>query len=221
MRHFKLSMVLALLAMLSGCIIPIPIPTGGGNSCSRPLAQPKRIDRSQLAVDFYRPTANDGLSAEERRLYENIMAYRQSLGLPRIPLSKSLTLTAGRHAEDMQKNLMPSGGLRPGTNYHSWSDVDYYVDHRNAKLMWQAPRRLGTPYCGNGYEISAWGYPTADETFRLWVSSPSHNAVIANKGMFRNQQWQAIGIGIAPRSSYGPPAYHVWFGTERDPAGAP
>ncbi|QDY69758.1 CAP domain-containing protein [Qingshengfaniella alkalisoli] len=215
--------ILSACLFLTACIVPVPIivPVDAPDNCSRPLAATKQIDRSKLAVDYYEPTANDGLSAEERRLYDLIMDYRQSIGLPTIPLSKSLTLVAGRHAEDTQKNLMPSGGPKRGTNFHSWSDMDYYPDHRNAKLMWQAPRRLGTPYCGNGYEISAWGYTDVEGVFRMWASSSTHRQLIANTDGFRSKNWQAIGVGIARGGPNGASVYHVWFGEQRDPAGRP
>ncbi|MEM1130165.1 MAG: CAP domain-containing protein [Pseudomonadota bacterium] len=227
-RRGATAVMLAVCAtVLAGCFVVVPVPVSTTravvpiDNCRRALVKPKKIDRAALAVDFYKPTANDSLSETERQLYEAIMAHRASIGLPRIPLSKSLTLVAGRHAEDMQKNLMPSGGLKPGTNYHSWSDVDYYEDHRNAKLMWQAPRRFGTSYCGNGYEISAWGYSTWRQTLDLWIASDYHGPVIENRGAFKNLKWRAIGIGVAESNSYGRPVYHVWFGEAKDPAGTP
>ncbi len=191
-------------------------------TCSTTTFANAPFDPGPLAVDIYASNDNDALSTEERRLYELIMQHRESLGLPRIPLSSSLTLVAGRHAEDTAKNILPSGGPEPGTNLHSWSDVPYYPDHSNARFMWQSPQRLGTAYCGNGYEISGIGYPTPEKALAGWLSSKGHRSVIENQGIWREKDWQAIGVGIAypPGGDYRT-VYHVWFGAEPDPAGAP
>lgn len=190
--------------------------------CSQVALAPPSLDPGALAVDIYAANANDALSAEERRLYALIMQHRETLGLPRIPLSYSLTLVAGRHAEDTAKNIIPAGGPAPGTNLHSWSDVPYYDDHRNARFMWQAPQRLGTAYCGDGYEISGVGHPTAEQALAGWLSSEGHRSVIENRGIWAEKDWQAIGVGIAyPASGSYRSVYHVWFGAEPDPAGPP
>lgn len=191
-------------------------------ACSTTAIAKAPIDTGPLAVDIYAANDNDGLSAEERRLYQLIMQHRAELGLPSIPLSSSLTLVAGRHAEDTAKNILPSGGPKPGTNLHSWSDVPYYPDHSNARYMWQSPQRLGTPYCGSGYEISGVGYPTTERALAGWLSSNGHRSVIENQGIWKEKDWQAIGIGIAyPNTGDYQTVYHVWFGAEPDPAGPP
>lgn len=220
---FRVLLCLALMPLLAGCLFVVPVTRSASDArqCARPLAQAHPIDIDALRVNFYEPTENDGLSQAEMDLYEAIMAHRATLGLPRIPLSRSLTLVAGRHAEDMQKNMLYKGRLKPGTNYHSWSDVDYYEDHRNAMLMWQAPRRLGTRYCADAYEISAWNWPTWDDTLRRWIASDYHGPVIENRNAFAAKEWQAIGIGIAEANEYGGPVYHVWFGAAPDPEGRP
>jgi Ca2+-binding RTX toxin-like protein len=90
--------------------------------------------------------------------------------------------------------------------------------------MWQAPSRLGTGYSGTGYEITGAGYATIEAALEGWKSSPGHNAVISNTGIWADVTYAAIGIGveIAPGAGpYGGRVYHVWFGTEADPKGAP
>jgi hypothetical protein len=93
-----------------------------------------------------------------------------------------------------------------------WKKVDYFPDHRNAKLMWSKPREI-TKYAGDGFEIAHWSSAGASPAGSLagWKSSAPHNAVIVNGGIWASQKWRAIGVGI-----YG--SYAVaWFGTEEDP----
>ncbi|GIT90376.1 hypothetical protein JANAI62_01410 [Jannaschia pagri] len=176
-----------------------------------------------LTFDYTQPSGQDALSPTERRLLELISAHRAGLGLPDIPVSRALTAVAGRHAGDQIFNLFPKG-LAPGTNLHSWSDVDYFGDHRNARLMWQTPARLGTGYCWSGFEISGAGYRTPEEALAGWLSSPGHRAVIENTGIWSKSTWRAIGIGYVGGGSVRSPydhAWHVWFGKVPDPTGRP
>lgn len=150
----------------------------------------------------------------EQQLYELIMQYRQENGLPRIPLSKSLTLVAQTHTKDLVENAPHQSS---GCNLHSWSDkgswkpVCYTSDHANAHLMWSKPKEL-TSYKGNGYEISAYSSQniSAQQAFELWKSSSGHNAVILNQNIWKNSSWNAIGISIRNGHAC------VWFGEERD-----
>jgi hypothetical protein len=80
--------------------------------------------------------------------------------------------------------------------------------------MWDKPREL-TPFVGTGYEIVAWYSAGIDAYTALssWKSSPPHNNVILNQGVWNNYPWSSIGIGI-----YGIWAA-VWFAEEIDPCG--
>ncbi|MGR3377337.1 hypothetical protein [Salipiger abyssi] len=178
-----------------------------------------------MPIDIYAPTDNDALSAQELALYHLLMDYRAANGLPAIPLSASLTLTAGRHAVDTYQNIWLEGVTLPdGANLHSWSDAHYYADHSAAEVMWNAPSRLGTSYPSNGYEITAAGFASIEAALAGWQSSPGHDAVILNEGIWEDNDWSAIGVGIEYHTSggpYGGRIYHVWFGTSADPAGGP
>lgn len=208
--------------VLAGCIVPVPVSVSRGGSCSAPLVGKAQPISGALAVDFRKASSADGLSAAEVAVYERLMAERAAVGLPRIPLSKSLSLVAARHATDMSRNFL--GGpqsLKPGTSYHSWSDAPYPTNHQFPEAMWDAPRRLGTRYCGNGYEILAWGYGSGDRAVDSWMASNTHEPVILNKGIWKRFDWQAVGIGIVPATAQGPSVHMVWFGAEPDPAGRP
>lgn len=158
-------------------------------------------------------------TADEARLYQLIMEYRASKGLPSIPLSVSLTKVAQIHAKDM---YLYFDEIPKGCNGHSWSKhgpwkkCDYYPDHRNAQGMWDKPREL-TSYPGNGYEIaygSNYTPPcTPEGALDGWKHSPLHNAVIINANGWAASQWNAIGVGIYKGCAC------VWFGKEQDPVG--
>ncbi len=174
-----------------------------------------------MTVDITQPTAQDDLTLQELSLYHAIIDYRAGLGLAAIPLSRALTTTAGRHVADTRENIWAENvQLPPGANLHSWSDAYYYSDHRDPSVMWDAPQRVGTGYAGAGYEISASGFATTDAALAGWKASASHNAILANLGVWADIELQAIGIGVdtSPGASvYLGRIFHVWFGEVADP----
>ena len=155
---------------------------------------------------------------EEAKLYEIMMQYREEKGLPRIPISKSLTYVAQLHVRDLQEN---SSNFDASCNLHSWSNKGcwtaccYNPNHTMARCMWNKPSEL-TSYTGNGYEI-AYGQGststskiTAESALDGWKNSSGHNAVIINENTWKYTEWNAIGIAM-----YG--AFAVtWFGEEFD-----
>lgn len=159
------------------------------------------------------------LSQEEMKLYSLIMEYRAEKGLPKIPLSKSLSYVAQTHAQDSEANYENSSRC----NMHSWSNTSdqwkgccYTNDHKQASCMWDKPKEL-TDYQSNGYEISHWNsaVATAESALSGWKASSGHNGVIVNLGIWEYNKWEAIGIGI--RGGFA----HVWFGQSTDEAGKP
>jgi hypothetical protein len=153
------------------------------------------------------------LNEEEKKLYDLIMQYRKTQGLPIIPLSASLTYVAQTHVRDLIDNHPDIGNC----NTHSWSDKGswteccYTSDHAQAEGMWSKPKEL-TSYQGLGYEIAFWSSDntTAAESLSGWKSSSGHNAVVLNKGIWGSHPWKAIGIGIYNNYAV------VWFGEELD-----
>lgn len=156
------------------------------------------------------------LSTEEQQLYDQIMQYRAQQGLPRISLSPSLTYVAQMHVRDMEAHYNDVAE-NAGCNLHSWSNQGswttccYTSDHAQAACMWDKPREL-TAYQGDGYEISfaTTGVATARVALATWQRSPGHNSLLINQGIWQQDRWQAIGIGI-----FGGHAC-VWFGKELD-----
>jgi uncharacterized protein YkwD len=163
-------------------------------------------------------------TAEELKLYQLIMEYRQQNNLPSIPLSKSLTYVAQQHCLDLytHKPDIAAGGC----NAHSWSDKGnwsaccYTPDHKQAQCIWNKPAEM-TSYTGYGYEIACGSSDpqyssfvmTAEYALQSWKKSSGHNNVILNKENWEDRGWNAIGIGIYKGYAC------VWFGQESDPAG--
>ena len=160
-----------------------------------------------------------GLTEKEAKLYYMINAYRESLGLPKLSFSKSLTEVARAHVRDSNtytpENQVDSRGIRG--NLHSWSGngswtpVVYTSDHHYMYDMWSKPREI-TNYTGNGYEISASGRRISPETaLDLWKNSPGHNQVMSTQGMWSDLKT----MGVSIDGHYA----HVWFGSDADPDG--
>jgi hypothetical protein len=155
------------------------------------------------------------LTAEEKKLYDLMMAYRESKGLAPIKLSARLTLVAQTHARDLAKNYEFTPGNK--CNPHSWSSKGkwssccYTSDHEQAECMWNKPREVAG-YTSPGYEIAYYSSAgaTATEGLEGWKKSTSHNPLIINAGMWNKVTWQAVGIGFYEQ--YGV----VWFGELED-----
>jgi hypothetical protein len=170
-----------------------------------------------MPINYYIDTREDKIDAEEYQLYELLMNYRESLGLPKIPLSKALTITASRHVLDTVYNLEAYDG-------HTWSDAEYDVDDPDTYAnVWFAPDRIGTGYTDYAFEISV-GYrdidplsaPNMTPSVALsgWQNSPPHNDIITQQGSW-NTNWAAIGVAIHESVA------HVWFGRSVDNSGSP
>ena len=161
-----------------------------------------------------------GLSEKEAKLYYGINAYRESLGLPKLSLSKSLTTVARTHVADSNAHTPENqvdargiqGNLHSWSSYGSWTPVVYTSDHQYAANMWSKPSEL-TSYPGSGFEISAWYSLTMTPEVALdsWKGSPGHNAVMTTQGMWSDLK--TMGVGIDGKYA------HVWFGQDADPAG--
>jgi uncharacterized protein YkwD len=156
------------------------------------------------------------LSSEEKKLYDMIMAYRKSRGLPPIKLSARLTQVAQTHARDLAANYKfdPKNKCNPHSwsSKGKWSSCCYTSDHKKAQCMWDKPKEIAE-YMSPGYEIAYYSSAGASaiEGLEGWKKSPSHNPLIVNEGMWSNVNWKAIGIGLY--KEYG----IVWFGELDDP----
>ena len=151
------------------------------------------------------------ITNEEYKLYELVMMYRKKYKLPNIPLSKALCHVARVHTEDLEINLQELS--------HAWSTCEYNnLKQKTYYCMWDKPKEL-TSYSAMGYEIAHGGVggyiASAESSLDGWQHSKPHNNVILNKDIWRDNKWNAIGIGI-----YGGFAT-IWFGEEKDKDGEP
>jgi uncharacterized protein YkwD len=162
---------------------------------------------------------SDPVSVE---IANKINQYRNSLGLPSIPVSPSLTAVAQAHAADLAEHHPDRGADARGVpcNAHSWSSqgawtpVCYTPDHRYARGMWDKPREVTRGrYTGDGFEIalSSTGPIDADMALANWRASPPHNDVITERGIFAGMNWRAMGVAVSDGYAV------VWFGKQADP----
>jgi Cysteine-rich secretory protein family len=147
--------------------------------------------------------------------------HRKQNGLAEILISSSLMAVALQHVVDLDtyhpENLCaPSGNLHSWSthgNWHgtpgkgAWKGCCYSGDHANAACMWEKPKEIAN-YPDFGYEIAHWesGTATAQSALASWKTSPPHNDVLLNKGIWQNRNWRAL--GVAWRGHYA----CAWFG---------
>ena len=155
------------------------------------------------------------LNSEEQELVRLINEYRKSKRLKPISTSSKLTLVAQSHAKDLANNydFDPNGDCNP----HSWSDKGdwtsccYTNDHKQAECMWNKPLEIAG-YDGQGYEIAYYSSAgaTAKEGLDGWKKSKGHNPLLINNGIWKQVEWEAIGVGIYEQYAV------VWFGQMHD-----
>lgn len=192
--------------------------TGAGNSANTAGAAGTQLSGEEGRVISALMAL--GLSEKEAKLYYDINAYRESLGLPKLSLSKSLTTVARTHVADSNAHTPENqvdvrgiqGNLHSWSSYGSWTPVVYTSDHQYAANMWSKPSEL-TSYPGSGFEISS-RYSlamTPDVALDSWKGSQGHNDVMTTQGMWSDLK--TMGVGIDGKYA------HVWFGQDADPAG--
>eukprot|EP00039_Didymoeca_costata_P028681 m.21941 g.21941 ORF g.21941 m.21941 type:complete len:226 (-) comp7291_c0_seq1:298-975(-) len=131
---------------------------------------------------------------------------RESQGLSRLQMSQSMCKTAQLHVVD-HLAYPPASGC----NLHSWSgnippatSVCYTADHSQASQMWNKPMQI-TDWVGNGFEIAAKGFRSAEEAIHGWVLSAPHRQVMLSEGIWSSH----IKVGGA---AYNNGFYCIWFG---------
>jgi len=157
------------------------------------------------------------LSRQEVELYNLINSYRNTKGLNKVNLSKSLTYVAQIHAWDLAENNPD----KQRCNMHSWSESKkwegccYTSDHKKAECMWFKPREL-TNYTGIGYEVAFYSTYLSDHkkfslaALQAWKKSKGHNDILINDDDWKGLRWEAMGVGIYKNYAV------VWFGDEVD-----
>ena len=202
----------------------VVIPSGntGNNTVTTPNTTTPAVSTQETQV--IEALKAMGLTEKEAKLYYMINAYRESLGLPKLSFSKSLTEVARAHVRDSNtytpENQVDSRGMQG--NLHSWSangswtPVVYTSDHHYMYDMWSKPREI-TNYTGNGYEISSWssGMISPERALNLWKNSQGHNSIMTTQ-ITGDADWSDLKtMGVSIDGHYA----HVWFGSDADPDG--
>ena len=199
------------------------IPSGntGNNTVTTPNTTTPAVSTQETQV--IEALKAMGLTEKEAKLYYMINAYRESLGLPKLSFSKSLTEVARAHVRDSNtytpENQVDSrgeqGNLHSWSGNGSWTRLVYTDDHHYGNGMWSKPREI-TNYTGNGYEISASGRRISPETaLDLWKNSPGHNSIMTTQ-ITGDVDWSDLKtMGVSIDGHYA----HVWFGSDVDPDG--
>lgn len=202
----------------------VVIPSGntGNNTVTTPNTTTPAVSTQETQV--IEALKAMGLTEKEAKLYYMINAYRESLGLPKLSFSKSLTEVARAHVRDSNtytpENQVDSRGIQG--NLHSWSGngswtpVVYTSDHHYMYDMWSKPREI-TNYTGNGYEISSWssGMISPERALNLWKNSQGHNSIMTTQ-ITGDADWSDLKtMGVSIDGHYA----HVWFGSDADPDG--
>lgn len=159
------------------------------------------------------------ISEDERALMQQINEYRNSHGLPDVPVSPTLVTVAQHHVHDA---IAHGSEIFAGEcNLHSWSNHNpslwtgmcYTPDHAEASRMWSKPREISQGvFTGNGYENAAAGYPNVTAALNGWIGSSGHNAVMLNEGIWSSITWRSMGVGVGERY------YFLWFSDRADTA---
>lgn len=198
----------------------VVIPSGntGNNTVTTPNTTTPAVSTQETQV--IEALKAMGLTEKEAKLYYMINAYRESLGLPKLSFSKSLTEVARAHVRDSNtytpENQVDSrgeqGNLHSWSGNGSWTRLVYTDDHHYGNGMWSKPREI-TNYTGNGYEISAKysGMISPETALNLWKNSQGHNQVMSTQGMWSDLKT----MGVSIDGHYA----HVWFGSDADPDG--
>ena len=199
----------------------VTVPTGNNTVTTPNTTTPAVSTQETQVIEALKVM---GLTEKEAKLYYMINAYRESLGLPKLSFSKSLTEVARAHVRDSNtytpENQVDSRGIKG--NLHSWSGngswtpVVYTSDHYYMYDMWSKPREI-TNYTGNGYEISSWssGMISPERALNLWKNSPGHNSIMTTQ-ITGDADWSDLKtMGVSIDGHYA----HVWFGSDADPDG--
>ncbi|QSE98460.1 CAP domain-containing protein [Fulvivirga lutea] len=155
------------------------------------------------------------LSTDEAKLYTIINDYRKSKKLKPIPYSAKLSMVAQVHAKDLADNydFDPNNKCNPHSwsKKGEWSSCCYTNDHKKAQCMWDKPMEIAG-YNSPGYEIAYYSSAgaNAEEGLEGWQKSPAHNPLLINTSIWKDIEWQAVGVGIYKEYAV------VWFGQMAD-----
>lgn len=155
------------------------------------------------------------------KLYQEINKYRESRGLSKITLSKSLCYTAYLHAFDLYHNWTESSDC----NMHSWSGkvggaIFCYPkdqDERRRKNVWNKAREI-TGFPGVAYELVYKDDLLQSDVLialDMWSSTVAGRNYLLNEDKWKDKEW--LSIGVAVYNNY----VSVLLSAVKDPKGVP
>lgn len=162
----------------------------------------------------------ENASPEARQIIAGIREYRAENGLPRIPLSRSLTEVAKAHVRDLAEH---EPRAREGCNVHSWSGEGagsaccVSGGPESAQCMLAKAREL-TEYPGPAFELPYYtndDEASVEEALATWKHAPTYDEMLLNEKQWSMDPWRAM--GVAAGDGYAA----VWLGRRTDPAGPP
>lgn len=150
----------------------------------------------------------DEVSSEEKILLNLVNRYRVANGRSELRSSKPLSMVANRRMLDLKQNLK--------SLTHSWSNCKYDInDQKTWGCVTDSPQRLNSGYDGRGFETlyrTAMGRALSIPALDAWKKSTLHNSIILNLGIFKDLEWDELGVAIDGQFAA------LWFGTK---GGAP
>jgi hypothetical protein len=156
------------------------------------------------------------LTDEEVKLYNMVNEYREAIALPGIPVSKSLSWVARRHAMDLDMN-------KPDTNtcnFHSWSNKGFWTaccyekESKDKTCMTEKPKEI-TGYMEPAYEIVYWENKSANASraFNQWRETSAARSLMTNFKAWESFEWNALGVAVYKGFAI------LWFGEVKDNSG--
>lgn len=144
----------------------------------------------------------DGISADEKTLFDAVNKFRSDNNLQPIKPSAALSVLGNRRVLDLRQNMK--------TLTHSWSNCVYDInDEKTWPCLLESPTRLRTSYTGQGYETlyrTSRPLVTPSAAIEAWRKSSLHTTIILNQGMFADMTWVELGVAIDG------PFAALWFG---------
>lgn len=154
------------------------------------------------------------ISQEELKLYNLVNDFRQSVSLPPIPISKSLSKVAKLHIADLIHNKPDTStcSFHSWSNKGNWQDCCFTKESKDKLCMQNKPTEL-TNYPGKGYEVVYWESreASAQKAMDQWKETCAAISIIQNTKEWQNINWKAIGVGIDGGFAV------IWLGEESDP----
>jgi hypothetical protein len=155
------------------------------------------------------------ISQEEMILFNLVNDYRRQNKLPDIPLSKSMSIVAKTHIDDLLewKPQEQKCGFHSWSDHGNWKPCCYNKDPMGGKKMNSKPSEI-CGYPGLGFELVYWEEETAtaNEAYDLWIQVGASKDMLLNRGKWQFRTWKAMGIGIQNGFAL------IWLGDKLDKA---